>query len=141
MTQLPQLPVLETLAPLKAALENERAAVLAAPPGSGKTTVVPLALLDEPWLAGRKILILEPRRLAARAAARRMASLLREKVGDRVGYQIRFERKIGAETRIEVITEGLPADVQRNPEVIKAYLGNSDIDSLRTKLNPEGEAA
>jgi ATP-dependent helicase HrpB len=80
---------------------------LAAPPGSGKTTVVPLALLAEPWLAGKKILILEPRRLAARAAASRMATLLAEPVGRTVGYRIRFERAIGAETRIEVLTEGI----------------------------------
>lgn len=118
MTHLPQLPVLETLAPLKHALATAGCAVLAASPGSGKTTVVPLALLDEPWLKGRKILILEPRRLAARAAAARMASLLGEAVGERVGYQIRFERRIGAATRIEVITEGLlTRRLQSDPEL------------------------
>ena len=81
--------------------------MLAAPPGSGKTTIVPLELLEEPWLAGKKILILEPRRLAARAAAARMASLLGEKVGQTVGYQIRFDRQISPTTRIEVLTEGI----------------------------------
>jgi ATP-dependent helicase HrpB len=105
--QLPPLPALETLPALKAALARERSAVLAAPPGSGKTTLIPLALLGEPWLAGKKILVLEPRRLAARAAARRMADLLGQAVGETVGYQIRFERKTSARTRIEVITEGL----------------------------------
>jgi len=80
---------------------------LSAPPGSGKTTIVPLALLDEPWLADKKILILEPRRLAARAAAARMAFLQGEKVGQRVGYQIRFDRQISPVTRIEVLTEGI----------------------------------
>lgn len=81
--------------------------MLSAPPGSGKTTLIPLALLNEPWLAGKKILMLEPRRVAARAAARRMASLLGEAVGETVGYQIRFERRVSSQTRIEVITEGL----------------------------------
>jgi ATP-dependent helicase HrpB len=104
---LPDLPVLEAVPALKAALARGRSAVLAAPPGSGKTTLVPLTLLDEPWLAGRKIVLLEPRRLAARAAARRMADLLGEAVGETVGYQVRFERRISPRTRIEVITEGL----------------------------------
>lgn len=81
--------------------------MLAAPPGSGKTTIVPLALLNESWLTGKKILILEPRRLAARAAAARMASLLGENVGQTVGYQIRFDRRISSSTRIEVLTEGI----------------------------------
>jgi ATP-dependent helicase HrpB len=118
MKHLPQLPVLETLEPLKAALSSAGRAVLATPPGSGKTTVVPLALLDEPWLQGRKILMLEPRRLATRAAAARMASLLGEKVGERVGYQIRFDRKTSAATRIEVITEGLlTRRLQADPEL------------------------
>jgi ATP-dependent helicase HrpB len=80
---------------------------LVAPPGAGKTTVVPLALLDEPWVAGRKIVMLEPRRLAARAAAERMASTLGEKVGDTVGYRVRLQSRISARTRIEVITEGV----------------------------------
>ncbi|WP_310599217.1 ATP-dependent helicase HrpB [Desulfobulbus sp.] len=103
---LPSLPIQPVLPALKTALAAGHA-VLSAPPGSGKTTVVPLALLAEPWLAGKKILILEPRRLAARAAASRMATLLAEPVGRTVGYQIRFERSIGAETRIEVLTEGI----------------------------------
>jgi ATP-dependent helicase HrpB len=116
--RLPDLPVLDALPALKAALARERSAVLAAPPGSGKTTLVPLALLDEPWLARRRILVLEPRRLAARAAARRMADLLGEAVGEAVGYQIRFERKISARTRIEVITEGLlTRRLQHDPEL------------------------
>lgn len=100
------LPINAILGELKAAL-IEGSAVLSAPPGSGKTTVVPLALLDEPWLNGRKILILEPRRLAARAAAARMAFLLGEPVGQRVGYQIRFDRQISQKTRVEVLTEGI----------------------------------
>ncbi|NOR24052.1 MAG: ATP-dependent helicase HrpB [Desulforhopalus sp.] len=107
--QLPQLPILpinHIIPGLKNSLAKS-SAVLAAPPGSGKTTIVPLALLDEPWLAGKKILILEPRRLATRAAAARMAFLLGEKVGQTVGYQIRFDRQISQATRIEVLTEGI----------------------------------
>ena len=84
-------------------------AVLEAPPGAGKTTRVPLALLGEPWLAGQTILMLEPRRLAARAAAERLAAELGEKVGETVGYRIRLESKVGPRTRIEVVTEGILA--------------------------------
>ena len=104
---LPALPVLEALPELRAALADRGQAVLTAPPGSGKTTVVPLALLDAPWLRGQRILMLEPRRVAARAAAARMAAICGERVGDTVGYQIRFDRKVGPATRIEVVTEGL----------------------------------
>lgn len=103
---LPSLPIRHILPELKNALVHG-SAVVSAPPGSGKTTILPLALLDEPWLAGKKILILEPRRLAARTAAARMASILGEKVGQTVGYQIRFDRQISPETRIEVLTEGI----------------------------------
>lgn len=103
---LPDLPINEVLPSLRQALALG-SAVLSAPPGSGKTTVVPLALLQEPWLAHKKILMLEPRRLATRAAARRMASLLGEPVGQQVGYQVRFERCSSAKTRIEVVTEGI----------------------------------
>lgn len=118
MPSLPELPALEALPGLRAALSIPGAAVFTAPPGSGKTTLVPLALLDEPWLAGQRILMLGPRRVAARAAARRMASLLGEEVGRGVGYQVRFERRISAATRIEVITEGLLARrLQADPEL------------------------
>jgi ATP-dependent helicase HrpB len=101
------LPIEEVLPPLRAALSAHGAAVLQAPPGAGKTTGVPLALLTEPWLAGRSILMLEPRRLAARAASARMADLLGEAVGETVGFQIRFEKKVTSHTRIEVLTEGI----------------------------------
>lgn len=115
---LPPLPVVEALPALRAALAAGSSAVLAAPPGSGKTTVIPLALLNEPWLNGQRILMLEPRRIAARAAAQRMASLLGEAVGETVGYQIRFERKVSTRTRIEVVTEGLLARrIQADPEL------------------------
>ena len=102
-----RLPIEEALPELKAKLAMHNAVVLQAPPGAGKTTMVPLALLDEPWLAGKSILMLEPRRLAARAAAVRMTSLLGEAIGERVGYRIRFESKVGKRTRIEVLTEGI----------------------------------
>ena len=116
--KLPAYPALEAVPALKAALREQGRAVLAAPAGSGKTTTIPLVLLDEPWLKGKKILLLEPRRVAARAAAARMASLLGEKVGDTVGYQIRFERRIGPATRIEVVTEGLlTRRLQADPEL------------------------
>ena len=82
-------------------------AVLVAPPGAGKTTVVPLALMDEPWVEGRRIIVLEPRRIAARAAAARMASTLGEPVGERVGFRVRMQSKVSARTRVEVVTEGV----------------------------------
>lgn len=114
----PPLPIDEALPGLAAALRTGNAAVLVAPPGAGKTTRVPLVLADEPWAANKKILVLEPRRLAARAAAARMASLVGERVGETIGYQIRFERKVSAATRIEVITEGLlTRRLQADPEL------------------------
>ncbi|WP_428674090.1 ATP-dependent helicase HrpB [Reyranella sp.] len=101
------LPVDEALPRLEAVLAERSAAVLVAPPGAGKTTRVPLALLDAPWLGGRKIVMQEPRRLAARAAARRMAETLGEPVGETVGYRVRFDSRVGPRTRIEVVTDGL----------------------------------
>jgi ATP-dependent RNA helicase HrpB len=101
------LPIDEALAPLRAALASGRNAVLAAPPGAGKSTVVPLALLDEPWLRGQRIVMLEPRRLAARAVAMRMAATLGEDAGERVGYRMRLETRVSRRTRIEVVTEGV----------------------------------
>ena len=101
------LPIEEVLPILKEQLMGHHNAVLVAPPGAGKTTRIPLALLDEPWLVGQRILMLEPRRLAARAAAGYMAKILGEQVGETVGYRIRFDTCIGVSTRIEVITEGI----------------------------------
>ena len=106
---LPSLPVREALPALRRALSSSPSAVLTAPPGSGKTTVVPLALLDEPWLAGRRILLLEPRRMAARAAAWRMSDLAGSEPGGLVGYRMRLERKESRDTRVLVLTEGLLA--------------------------------
>jgi len=109
MIRLPDLPVTEALPALLHALERQGRAVLVAPPGAGKTTLVPLALLDAPWRGDGRILLLEPRRLAARAAARRMASLLGEEVGRTVGYAMRMDSRMSAQTRIQVVTEGLLA--------------------------------
>ncbi len=101
------LPIESILPGLKDALRFRTSAVLVAPPGAGKTTRIPLALLEEPWLRGRRILMLEPRRLAARAAARYMAASLDEQVGETVGYRVRLDTRVGPKTRIEVITEGV----------------------------------
>lgn len=104
---LPELPVSHVLPDISAALGEEKRAVLSAPPGAGKTTLVPLHLLDQAWRGDGKIILLEPRRLAARAAASRMASLLGEQVGETVGYRMRLDNKISTRTRIEVVTEGV----------------------------------
>ena len=113
-----QLPVQAVLGELHQQLASHPSVVLQAPPGAGKTTLVPLALLDAQWLAGQKIILLEPRRLAARAAAERLAQLLGEPVGQTVGYRIRLESRISAATRIEVVTEGiLQRLLQADPEL------------------------
>ena len=113
-----QFPIASILAELDRVLATTNTVVLQAPPGSGKTTRVPLALLEAPWLAGRRIVMLEPRRLAATNAARYMASLRHETVGETIGYAIRYERRIGPATRLEVITEGLlTRRLQSDPEL------------------------
>ncbi|MBD8881845.1 ATP-dependent helicase HrpB [Rhodanobacter sp. 7MK24] len=111
-------PITPLLSDIRASLAATPRLVLEAPPGAGKTTQVPLALLDAPWLDGRKIVMLEPRRIAARAAAQFMARQLNEEVGQTVGYRIRFESKTSAATRIEVVTEGiLTRLIQDDPEL------------------------
>tara|TARA_R110002110_G_scaffold66978_1_gene183015 strand:+ start:109548 stop:112118 length:2571 start_codon:yes stop_codon:yes gene_type:complete len=111
-----QQPIQDVIDELRLCLVGEHQAVLQAPPGAGKTTIVPLSLLYEDWLAGQKILILEPRRMAARAAATRMAALLGEEVGQTVGYRVRLDSCVSDATRIEVITEGiLTRRLQRDP--------------------------
>jgi ATP-dependent helicase HrpB len=110
------LPIDAVLDDLRAALRAKPNAVLEAPPGAGKTTKVPPALLDEPWAKGGKILILEPRRIAARAAARRMAHLRGEAVGETVGYRVRLDTRVGTKTRIEAVTDGIfSRRIQRDP--------------------------
>jgi ATP-dependent helicase HrpB len=120
MTNVPTraFPITPLLPQIVASLAAVPRLVLEAPPGAGKTTQVPLALLDAPWLAGQKILMLEPRRIAARAAAQFMAQQLGEEIGRTVGYRIRFESKVSAATRIEVVTEGiLTRLIQDDPEL------------------------
>jgi ATP-dependent helicase HrpB len=104
---LPDLPIKEALPALHEALAAHPAVLLEAPPGAGKSTVVPIALLHAPWLKGQKILMLEPRRIAARAVAMRMAALLGEPIGRTVGFRTRLETRVGRDTRIEVVTEGI----------------------------------
>jgi ATP-dependent helicase HrpB len=101
------LPIDEILPALRTALARGRNAVVEAPPGAGKSTVVPIALLDEPWLRGGKLVMLEPRRLATRAVATRMAATLRESVGETIGYRMRLETRVSKRTRVEVVTEGV----------------------------------
>ena len=104
---LPDLPIKEALPALHEALAAHPAVLLEAPPGAGKSTVVPIALLHAPWLKGQKILMLEPRRIAARAVAMRMAALVGEPIGRTVGFRTRLETRVGRDTRIEVVTEGI----------------------------------
>ncbi len=112
------LPVETVMPQVQSALAHHRCGVLQAPPGAGKTTRVPLALLNEPWLSDQKILVLEPRRLAARSCAAHMAGLLNEPLGRTVGYRIRMENKTGPCTRIEVITQGIFVRmIQNNPSL------------------------
>ncbi|MDX5297514.1 MAG: ATP-dependent helicase HrpB [Gammaproteobacteria bacterium] len=115
------LPIDEVLADLLRTLNTHNTAILQAPPGAGKTTRVPLALLDAPWRAERKILMLEPRRLAARSAAQYMAGLLGEAVGERVGYRTRLDTRVGPNTRIEVVTEGILTRLLQDDPALDAY--------------------
>src|SRR6516165_1021208 len=103
----PALPIDDALPELRSALATHSSAVLVAPPGAGKTTRAPLELLDEPWADGKRLILLEPRRLAARAAAARMAATFGEKVGDTIGLRVRLTSLVSKRTRIEVVTEGV----------------------------------
>jgi ATP-dependent helicase HrpB len=112
------LPIDAVMGNLRSTLTNNNNLILIAAPGAGKTTRVPLALLNEPWLEGKKILMLEPRRVAARNAATFMASQLPEPCGQTVGYRMRRDSKVSANTRIEVVTEGiLTRLLQSDPEL------------------------
>ena len=127
---LPPLPIDVVLPELQRALATGTAAVLVASPGAGKTTRVPLALLDASWRGDGRILMLEPRRLAARAAARHMARLLDENVGETVGYRVRMDAKVSSRTRIEVLLSSLLAvradlllDLAREPQLEEVHQG------------------
>lgn len=112
------LPIYAALPELRLALEQNSVVLLEAPPGAGKSTVLPLELLGENWLGGQKIIVLQPRRVAARAVASRMAEVLGERVGRAVGYRVRFDSSVSGETRIEVVTEGiLTRQLQRDPSL------------------------
>jgi len=118
-----KMPIHDVLPEIINTLKLHNRVVLQAPPGAGKTTAVPIALLDQPWLRSKKIIILEPRRLAARNAASRMAFLLNEKVGETVGYQIRQDKCYSQKTRILVLTEGiLTRKLQADPALEKTLL-------------------
>ncbi len=115
------LPITDVLPQLQALLIHNSVALLTAEPGAGKTTKVPLALVGEPWLQDKKIIMLEPRRLAARAAATYMARLLGESVGATVGYRTRLDTKIGSNTKIEVVTEGILTRILQHDPSLKEY--------------------
>lgn len=123
MLPMERLPIDSLLPEIRTALSERGCAVIEAPPGAGKTTRVPLALLDAPWLAGRKLVMLEPRRLAARAAAMHMARLLGEQPGETVGYRIRMDSRIGPRTRIEVVTEGVLTRLLQTDPALSGYGG------------------
>lgn len=122
------LPIEDVLPDLLSALRERASAVLVAPPGAGKTTRVPLALLGEGWLGDRSIVVLEPRRLAARAAARRMAAMLGEEVGETVGYRVHLDSRVGPKTRIEVVTEGV---------LTRRLLGDPELEEVGAVLFDE----
>ena len=112
------LPIEDVIPALKQHLSSSHEVILEAPPGAGKTTIVPLALMDESWLAGKKIIMLEPRRIAAKSAAHRMASLINEPAGQRIGYRMRLDTKVSKQTSVEVITEGiLTRMLQQDPSL------------------------
>ena len=115
------LPIDQILPELKHTLEQTTTALLQAPPGAGKTTRVPLAMLDASWRQGRKILMLEPRRLAARSAARYMAAQLGEKPGQTVGYRTRLDTKVSGETCVEVVTEGILTRLIQSDPMLEDY--------------------
>ena len=118
---MPDLPIEDVLPALRHALAEGRNALLTAAPGAGKTTRVPLALLDAPWLDGKKLLMLEPRRLATQAAAHRMAASLGESVGGTVGYRMKLDTRVGPTTRIEVVTEGILSRLLQHDPALSEY--------------------
>jgi len=111
-------PINEIIPVLKTTLEKEPVIILQAPPGAGKSTVLPIQLLNEKWLGDKKIIMLEPRRLATRSVANRMASLLNESIGETIGYRIRFENRVSKNTKIEVVTEGILTRMLQNDNAL-----------------------
>ena len=112
-------PIQEIIPEVKQKLETNPVIILQAPPGAGKSTILPLELINEKWLDHKKIIMLEPRRLAARSVAERMAQLLHENAGETVGYKVRFENKISASTKIHVVTEGILTRMLQNDNAIE----------------------
>ena len=115
------LPIDALLPEVRRELAARAALVIQAPPGAGKTTRVPLALLDEPWVRGRKLVMLEPRRLAARSAARHMAEERGESVGGTVGYRVRMDTRVGSATRLEIVTEGVLTRLLQDDPALSGY--------------------
>ncbi|HLC83585.1 MAG TPA: DEAD/DEAH box helicase, partial [Bacteroidia bacterium] len=111
-------PINEIIPDLKIKLQKEPVIILQAPPGAGKSTILPLEILNEKWLEDKKIIMLEPRRLATRSVATRMASLLNESIGETIGYRIRFENKVSKNTKIEVVTEGILTRMLQNDNAL-----------------------
>lgn len=116
---IPDFPIQQIIPDVKRTLEKQPIVILQAPPGAGKSTILPLQLLDETWLTGKKIIMLEPRRIATRAVATRMASLCGEAVGKTIGYRIRFENKVSTQTRIEIVTEGILTRMLQNDNALE----------------------
>jgi ATP-dependent helicase HrpB len=116
---LAEYPIQEIIPELKAQLKKQPVLILQAPPGAGKSTVLPIQLLNEEWLGDKKIIMLEPRRLAARSVANRMASLLDDDIGNTIGYRVRFENKISKQTKIEVVTEGILTRMLQNDNALE----------------------
>jgi len=112
-------PIVEIIPKLKQKLQENPVIILQAPPGAGKSTILPLELIHEKWLSDKKIIMLEPRRLAARSVAARMADLLNENIAETIGYRIRFENKIGKQTKIEVVTEGILTRMLQNDNALE----------------------
>ncbi|WP_206106134.1 ATP-dependent helicase HrpB [Olivibacter sp. XZL3] len=116
-----QLPITQIVPQVREHLANQSNLIVSASPGAGKSTYLPLSLLNEPWLHGKKILLLEPRRLAATSIAGRMAAQLKEAVGRTIGYRVRFERKVSQATRIEVVTEGILTRMIQEDNALEAF--------------------